>query len=95
MEKVDTASPNITFNIENEDHTIGNTMRALLVERKDVVFAGYSVPHPMQPEVNIRIQTTGAPAVKVFFEALDGLAEICDVLTDAFVAAGAESYDSQ
>ncbi|GIX65270.1 DNA-directed RNA polymerase I/III subunit, putative [Babesia caballi] len=92
MEKVDAASPNITFSIENEDHTLGNTMRTLLVERKDVVFAGYSVPHPMQPEVNIRIQTTGAPAVKVFAECLDDLVEICDLLTAAFVKAGAEEY---
>ncbi|KAK1442544.1 hypothetical protein BgAZ_300620 [Babesia gibsoni] len=92
MEKVDVKAPNITFSIENEDHTIGNTMRTLLVERKDVVFAGYSVPHPMQPEVSIRIQTTGVPAVKVFFESLDTLAEICDILTDAFVEAGAENY---
>ncbi|CDR94941.1 RNA polymerase small subunit protein, putative [Babesia bigemina] len=88
MDKVDTTSPNITFSIENEDHTLGNTLRTLLVEREDVVFAGYSVPHPMQPEVNIRIQTT----VKVFGECLDELVEICDLLTDAFVEAGAESY---
>ncbi|GBE61850.1 RNA polymerase small protein [Babesia ovata] len=92
MDKVDTTSPNITFSIENEDHTLGNTLRTLLVEREDVVFAGYSVPHPMQPEVNIRIQTTGVPAVKVFGECLDELVEICDLLTAAFVEAGAESY---
>ncbi|GFE54443.1 RNA polymerase small subunit [Babesia ovis] len=92
MDKVDNTSPNITFSIENEDHTLGNTMRTLLVEREDVVFAGYSVPHPMQPEVNIRIQTTGKPAVNVFMECLDELVEICDLLTDAFVQAGAETY---
>ncbi|AFZ81424.1 RNA polymerase small subunit, putative [Theileria equi strain WA] len=78
------SSPNITFSIENEDHTLGNVLRTLLVERDDVVFAGYSVPHPMQPEMNIRIQTTGQPAVEVFSQSLGDLVEICDTLTDAF-----------
>ncbi|XP_953135.1 RNA polymerases I and III subunit (RPC19 homologue), putative [Theileria annulata] len=84
MDKVDHKSPNITFCIENEDHTLGNTLRALLVERDDVVFAGYSVPHPMEPEMNIRIQTTGQPAVEVFLDCLDDMVKICDILREKF-----------
>ncbi|EDO06074.1 DNA-directed RNA polymerases family protein [Babesia bovis T2Bo] len=95
MDKVDSSSPNITFSIENEDHTLGNAVRTLLVEREDVFFAGYSVPHPMQPEVNIRIQTTGKPAVKIFVECLDDLVEVCNVLTKAFIDAGAENYTDE
>ncbi|KAK2198418.1 bifunctional DNA-directed RNA polymerase Rpb11 [Babesia duncani] len=84
MDNIDPKSPNVTFCIENEDHTIGNVLRTMLVERDDVVFAGYSVPHPMQPEVNIRLQTTGKPALKIFQECLDELIDICDILANAF-----------
>nr|PVC50849.1 RNA polymerases I and III subunit [Theileria orientalis] len=84
MDKVDYKSPNITFSIENEDHTLGNTLRAVLVERDDVIFAGYSVPHPMEPEMNVRIQTTGQPAVDVFSDCLDDMVKICDILSEKF-----------
>jgi len=28
--------------------------------RKDVEFAGYSIPHPLDKALNLRVQTTGA-----------------------------------
>ena len=32
------------------------------MRQKDVEFCGYSVPHPSEPFVHVRLQTTGAPA---------------------------------
>lgn len=37
----------------------GNVVRTILSKKKDVSFAGYTMPHPMQYQVNIRVQTTG------------------------------------
>jgi DNA-directed RNA polymerases I and III subunit RPAC2 len=48
---------NRTFCIGNEDHTIGNALRHVLIQNSNVTFAGYSVPHPSEPIVQIRIQT--------------------------------------
>lgn len=37
----------LTFAIGNEDHTLGNALRHVLIQNtRDVDFAGYSVPHP-------------------------------------------------
>jgi DNA-directed RNA polymerases I and III subunit RPAC2 len=47
-----------TFCIRNEDHTLGNVIRHTLIQNINTVdFAGYSVPHPSEPIVQIRIQT--------------------------------------
>ena len=35
-----------TFCIGDEDHTLGNAVRHVLIRNKEIDFAGYSVPHP-------------------------------------------------
>ena len=47
-----------TFAIRNEDHTLGNVIRHTLMQNEtNIEFAGYSVPHPSEPIVQIRVQT--------------------------------------
>ena len=46
-----------TFAIGDEDHTLGNSVRHVLMQNSKVSFAGYSVPHPSEPVVHIRVQT--------------------------------------
>ncbi|CAN0209296.1 unnamed protein product, partial [Hapterophycus canaliculatus] len=41
----------------DEDHTLGNALRHVLMENKEVDFCGYSVPHPSEPKMNLRLQT--------------------------------------
>ena len=48
-----------TFALAGEDHTLGNALRYALNKQPDVVFAGYSVPHPSDDLVNVRVQTSG------------------------------------
>ena len=38
---------NATFIFGNEDHTLGNMLRHILVQRKDVEFCGYSGRFPL------------------------------------------------
>lgn len=45
------------FLINKEDHTIGNLLRMKLLEDKQVLFAGYKVPHPLKYEIEIKVQT--------------------------------------
>ena len=43
--------------IEREDHTLGNLLRMQLLENKEVLFSGYRVPHPLEPAIQLKVQT--------------------------------------
>jgi DNA-directed RNA polymerase II subunit RPB11 len=48
-----------TFDINKEDHTIGNIIRTELLEDRSVKFAGYKIPHPLEHRIEVKVQTTG------------------------------------
>ena len=50
----------------------------------DVVFCGYTVPHPAETKMHFRIQTNGPSAVDVLQRGLKDLSEICDDLLEKF-----------
>lgn len=50
----------------------------------DVTFAGYSVPHPHEPRMNLRVQTTGKPSTTALREGLDTLVSLCEHVEVAF-----------
>jgi DNA-directed RNA polymerase I and III subunit RPAC2 len=78
-------SANATFSLEGEDHTLGNSLRWVLNKNPHTALCGYSVPHPSEEVVNIRIQTTGElPAAQVFREGVADLMTICDHVQDTF-----------
>ncbi|EIW78371.1 RBP11-like subunits of RNA polymerase, partial [Coniophora puteana RWD-64-598 SS2] len=57
----DTKIPNAaTFKIVKQDHTLGNMIRAQVLSMPQVLFAGYKVPHPLQPYFLLKIQTDGS-----------------------------------
>lgn len=77
-----------TFIFGNEDHTLGNALRHILMQRTETDFCGYSVPHPYEPKMNIRLQTVdGVPAIEALKGGLKDLEEVANVLDDAFVSA--------
>ncbi|KAL7422186.1 RNA polymerase subunit AC19 [Cryptotrichosporon argae] len=45
-----------TFALWEEDHTLGNALRWMIMKDPDVEFCGYSAPHPSEPKIHIRIQ---------------------------------------
>lgn len=51
-----------TFAIGDEDHTLGNCLRHVLIQNQKVAFAGYSVPHPSEPIMHLRVQTAKGSA---------------------------------
>jgi DNA-directed RNA polymerase I and III subunit RPAC2 len=75
-----------TFIFGNEDHTLGNVLRYVLMRRSETEFCGYSVPHPYEPKMNVRLQTTGEPALEVLKKGLKDVEEAANVLDDAFAA---------
>lgn len=72
-----------TFAIGNEDHTLGNALRHVLVQNSKVGFAGYSVPHPSDPVVHIRVQANEpTTAVAALQEACETLSRQCDIVLE-------------
>ena len=64
-----------SFQFDGEDHTLGNALRYIIHKKcvivfctheekltnasPDVEFCGYSIPHPSEAKMNLRIQTYG------------------------------------
>ncbi|KAI9337186.1 DNA-directed RNA polymerase [Pilaira anomala] len=48
----------MTFCFKEEDHTLGNSLRHIINKNREVDFCGYSIPHPSEAKMNVRIQTS-------------------------------------
>lgn len=48
-----------TFTVQREDHTLGPLLCYSALRSPATLFAGYRVPHPLDPMVQLRIQTNG------------------------------------
>ncbi|EMF11644.1 DNA-directed RNA polymerase I and III 14 KDA polypeptide [Sphaerulina musiva SO2202] len=76
-----------SFAFEKEDHTLGNVLRYLISKNPDVEFVGYSIPHPSEAFMNLRIQTWDNVSVfEVLRKGLQDLEDMCDVIEEKFVA---------
>lgn len=74
-----------TFIIHDEDHTMGNSIRYILMKDKNVEFAGYSIPHPSDNHLNFRLQTfEGKDAISTFTQALNNLEDITQHIMNVF-----------
>ncbi|KAL6869517.1 RNA polymerase subunit AC19 [Amphichorda felina] len=73
-----------SFEFTDEGHTLGNALRYVIMKNPDVEFCAYSIPHPSEPKMNIRIQTYEGNAVDALKKGLVDLQEACDVVADEF-----------
>ena len=77
-----------TYIFRGEDHTLGNALRHVLNRHPQTHLAGYTVPHPSEQSVNLRVQTKGAKSSReVLAEACGQLEEMCDVVAKKFEGA--------
>ncbi len=76
-----------TFTFYHEDHTMGNTLRYFLNKTPGVEFAGYSVPHPAEPKMNLRLQTVGPPATDTLLQTLETVHSVGEHVLNTFEAA--------
>lgn len=80
-----------SFQIDGEDHTLGNALRYLIMKNPEVEFCGYSIPHPSEDKMNIRIQTyDNASAETVLDKGLQDLMDMCDTIETKFREASDE-----
>jgi len=47
----------ITVIFRKQDHTLGGMLRSQLLLNPSVLFAGYRVPHPLETNIELRLQT--------------------------------------
>mmetsp|Transcript_16823 Transcript_16823/g.19075 ORF Transcript_16823/g.19075 Transcript_16823/m.19075 type:complete len:110 (-) Transcript_16823:1607-1936(-) len=77
-----------TFIIKGEDHTLGNSLRYTLMRDPAVMLCGYTIPHPMEDNMNMRIQTMPEKtADKALEDGLESLISICQDVKKEFSAA--------
>ncbi|XP_067404666.1 DNA-directed RNA polymerases I and III subunit RPAC2-like isoform X6 [Emydura macquarii macquarii] len=77
----------ITFVLHDEDHTLGNSLRYMIMKNSEVEFCGYSITHPSESKINFRIQTRGElPAVEPFRRGLTELVDVCQHVLSKFEA---------
>ncbi|XP_061091660.1 DNA-directed RNA polymerases I and III subunit RPAC2 [Conger conger] len=75
----------VTFVLHEEDHTLGNALRYVVMKNPNVEFCGYSITHPSESKINFRIQTRGRlPAVEPLRKGLNDLTEVCQYVLNTF-----------
>jgi len=85
-----------SFQFDGEDHTLGNALRYIIMKNPDVEFCGYSIPHPSETKMNLRIQTYDNVSVYAVLEkGLEDLMARCDVVEDKFTASRDEYLNNR
>ncbi|XP_008292912.1 DNA-directed RNA polymerases I and III subunit RPAC2 [Stegastes partitus] len=77
----------VTFVLHDEDHTLGNSLRYMIMKNVDVEFCGYTITHPSESKINFRIQTRGGvPATEPLRRGLNELNDVCQHVLNTFQA---------
>ncbi|XP_037028653.1 probable DNA-directed RNA polymerases I and III subunit RPAC2 [Bradysia coprophila] len=85
----ETSDSSKTFVFENEGHTLGNVLKSIIGRYPEVEFCGYTVPHPAEPTMHLRIQVSknsraaddpsqSVKAIDVLVRGLKDLVAVCD-----------------
>jgi len=54
----------IEFEIQGEEHTLGNLIKGYLLKVQGVKFASYSKPHPLFDNIIVKVMTDGSISPK-------------------------------
>lgn len=77
-----------TFVFKQEGHTLGNALRSVIMQNPQVIFCGYSLPHPAEDQMHLRIQTVeGVDAQDALLKGLQDLKKMTVHAKETFIAA--------
>jgi DNA-directed RNA polymerase I and III subunit RPAC2 len=66
---------------------MGNALRYAIMKNPAVEFCGYTIPHPSDAKMHLRIQTTDSTtALEALEKGFNDLMDLCDVVTEKFTA---------
>ena len=74
-----------SFLFEGETHTMGNALRQTISANPDVEFCAYSVPHPAEQKMRLRIQCEpGKNIIDAIERGLDNFGQWCQNIENEF-----------
>jgi len=62
-----------TYELIDEDHTLGNALRHVILKNSNVKFCGYALSHPNERKINIQIQVYSGEAIDALEKGLRDL----------------------
>ncbi|KAF3403634.1 DNA-directed RNA polymerases I and III subunit RPAC2 [Penicillium rolfsii] len=85
-----------SFQFDGEGHTMGNALRYAIMKNPAVEFCGYTIPHPSDAKMHVRIQTNDTTtALEALEKGFNDLMDLCDVVTEKFTAARDQFKEDQ
>lgn len=69
-----------TFELLDEDHTLGNALRHMILKNPEVKFCGYALPHPNERKINFQIQVYKGEAITALEKGLKDLIQLNKII---------------
>ena len=95
IDNIEDDHKNATFTFYNEDHTLGNVLRSTLIKNKHVEFWGYTIPHPSEPYLKLRVQSHTKDAKAILKSGLKRIDQECEIVNTKFEEALKRFKDQQ
>lgn len=76
-----------TFELLDEDHTLGNALRHMILKNPEVKFCGYALPHPNERKINFQIQVYKGEALDALEKGLKDLIDLNRIVKDKIAKA--------
>lgn len=80
----------VTFELLDEDHTLGNALRHMILKNPDVKFCGYALPHPNERKINFQLQVYKGQSLDAFEKGLKDLLNLNKVIREKIQQASKE-----
>lgn len=76
-----------TYELIEEDHTLGNALRHIILKNPEVKFCGYALPHPNERKINIQIQVYSGEAIDALEKGFRDLIELNNIVKEKILEA--------
>ncbi|XP_051159752.1 probable DNA-directed RNA polymerases I and III subunit RPAC2 [Leptopilina boulardi] len=73
-----------TFVFIGEGHTLGRALVTIMQNFADVMYCSYTISHPNEDKMMVRIQAREGRAVDILRRGLENLNDVCDHTIDTF-----------
>lgn len=76
-----------TYELNDEDHTLGNALRHMILKNPEVKFCGYALPHPNERKINLQVQVYSGEAIDALRKGLKDLIELNNIVKEKIIEA--------
>ena len=82
-----------TYELIDEDHTLGNALRHMILKNPNIKFCGYALPHPNERKINLQIQVYSGEALDALEKGLKDLIDLNRVVKEKILKEGEKYKD--